>query len=255
MRSGLRKMSILLSLLCFLAVPAAAQQRPPLVLAAASLQEAVTAAGNAWARTGHLRPVMSFAASSALARQVSSGAPADIFISADETWMNKVQRDGFVRAGSRTTLLSNRLVLIAPRASRVRLNIVHNFPIALALGTGRLAMADPDAVPAGRYGKAALTKLGAWNNVSGRVAAAENVRAALALVERRQAPLGIVYLTDALASRKVRVVGVFPATSHPTITYPIAVLRRSTNPEAEPFRRFLLSPPGRAIFRRYGFGV
>jgi len=234
-------------------VPASAQSRPPLVLAAASLQEALTAAGDAWAARRHTRPVLSFAASSALARQIEAGAPADIFISADEPWMDDVARKGMLRPGTRVSFLANRLVLVAPAASRVSLAVRRGMPLAQALGGGRLAMADPDAVPAGKYGKAALTALGVWPAVAKRVARGESVRAALALVERGEAPFGIVYATDARASSKVRIVGVFPAASHPRITYPIATLRSSTSADAEGLRRFLISPAGKAIFRRYGF--
>ena len=245
---------LFLALLALL-VPAGAGAAGPLVLAAASLQEALNEAANAWARAGHARPVLSFAASSALARQVAAGAPADLFLSADEAWMDDLQRRGLVSPGSRATLLTNRLVLAAPAASRARIAIRPGFPLAAALGSGRLAMADPDAVPAGRYGKAALIRLGAWNGVKGRIARAENVRAALALVERRAAPLGIVYLTDARAAPGVRIAGLFPATSHPPIRYPVARLARSRHPQAEAFRRFLFSAPARAIFARRGFGT
>lgn len=233
--------------------PAQAQQRGPLVLAAASLQESLNEAADVWASKRHPRPVISFAGSSALARQVEAGAPADIFISADEEWMDYVAGKGLSRPESRVSFLANRLVLIAPVGRNVRLNIARRFPIARTLGSGRLAMADPDSVPAGKYGKAALTSLGVWPTVASKVARAENVRAALALVERGEAPLGIVYATDARASSRVRVVGTFPANSHPAITYPVAVLRTSTNPEAEAFRRFLISREGRAIFIRRGF--
>jgi molybdate transport system substrate-binding protein len=235
--------------------PAAAQSRAPLVLAAASLQESLNAAADGWARKGHPRPVISFAASSALARQIESGAPADIFISADEQWMDHVAGKRLVRAGTRSSFLTNGLVLIAPAASRVRLAIGPRLPLARALGNGRLAMADPDAVPAGKYGKEALTRLGVWPSVQNRVARAENVRAALALVDRGEAPLGIVYATDALADRGVRVVGRFPANSHAPITYPLALLAASTNRDAEGFRRYLISPEGKAVFRRFGFGT
>ncbi len=233
--------------------PVEARARSPLILAAASLQEALTAAGNAWAARRHAKPTISFAASSALARQIRAGAPADLFISADEAWMDEMQRAGLLRSGTRASFLANRLVLIAPAGRGGALAIRRGFPLARALGNGRLAMADPDSVPAGRYGRAALTALGVWPAVSGRIARADSVRAALLLVERGEAPYGIVYETDVRASRRVRVVGMFPADSHPPITYPIALLRRSTNPEAEGFRRFLLSAPGRAIFRGYGF--
>lgn len=233
--------------------PAEAQQRAPLVLAAASLQEALNEAASAWAAQRHPRPVLSFAGSSALARQIEAGAPADLFISADEEWMNHVAAKGLIRPASRVPFMSNRLVLVAPVSSAARLAIGPRFPLARALGAGRLAMADPDSVPAGRYGKAALARLGVWPAVAGKVARAENVRAALALVERGEAPFGIVYATDARASAKVRVVGVFPANSHPLISYPLATLRRSTNPDSEAFRRFLISRPGKAIFARHGF--
>ena len=208
-----------------------------------------------WAAQGHARPVLSFAASSALARQIMAGAPADLFLSADEPWMDAVQKAGLLRAGTRTTLLGNRLVLIAPAGSRVRLTPARGFPIARALGGGRLAVADPDAVPAGKYAKAALTSLGLWRGVAGRLAPAENVRAAMALVERGAAPLGIVYATDAKASRTVRVVGTFPASSHPPIRYPVAVLKASRHKDAAAFRAFLLSRQARAIFARHGFSA
>lgn len=253
----LRRLALLLLITCAGLVPVQlqAQQRAPLVLAAASLQEALNDAAAAWAARHHPRPVISFAGSSALARQIEAGAPADLFISADEEWMNYVAARGLIRAGSRASFLSNRLVLIAPAGSMARLTIAHGFPLARALGNGRLALADPASVPAGKYGQAALTSLGVWPQVAPRVARAENVRAALALVERGEAPFGVVYLTDARASSRVRVVGLFPPASHPAITYPIAALRRSTNPEAEGFRRFLISPEGRAIFARHGFGT
>lgn len=235
--------------------PAQAQRRGPLVLAAASLQEALGEAATAWTAKRHARPVISFAGSPALARQIEAGAPADLFISADEEWMDHVAGKGLIRPSSRVSFLSNQLVLIVPAASNARLPITRGFPLARALGNGRLAMADPDSVPAGKYGKASLSSLGVWPSVQSKVARAENVRAALALVERGAAPFGIVYATDARASARVRVIGTFPAGSHPPITYPIAVLRTSTNPEAEAFRRFLISREGKAIFARRGFAA
>lgn len=247
----------LLALLLALAgaVPAIAQARGPLVLAAASLQEAMTDAADRWAMKGHARPVLSFAASSALARQVEAGAKADLFAPADEAWMDYLQGRGLLRAGTRARLAANRLVLIAPAGSKVALDIRRGFPLAQALGAGRLAMADPAAVPAGRYGRAALIALGVWDGVAGKVAAAESVRAALALVARGAAPLGVVYATDARATKDVRVVGVFPAASHAPITYPVARLKAGTHGEAEAFRRFLISDEGRAILARRGFGA
>jgi len=250
----LRRLFLLLAL-SLLAPLASAAERGPLVLAAASLQESLTAAADAWAAQGHARPVLSFAGSSALARQIMAGAPADLFLSADEPWMDAVEKAGRVRKGTRTTLLGNRLVLIAPAGSGLRLTPARGFPLARALGGGRLAVADTDAVPAGKYAKAALTSLGVWRSVSGHLAPAENVRAAMALVERGAAPLGIVYATDARASRRVRVVGTFPAASHPPIRYPVALLAASRHPDAAAFRAFLLSRQARAIFARHGFSA
>jgi len=232
----------------------AEDRNAPLVLAASSLHEALDEAAGRWAAQGHPRPVISYAASSALARQIAAGANADLFISADEPWMDEVQDKGLIRADSRRSFLTNRLVLVAPAGKTPALAIAQGFPLAQALGNGRLALADPEAVPAGKYAKASLTALGVWDAVKGRVAAGENVRAALAMVERGQAPLGIVYETDAKASAKVGVVGVFPPASHPPITYPLALLT-TASPEAEGFRSFLLSPEATAIFARHGFGA
>ncbi len=234
------------------AAPVVAQDRAPLVLAAASLQESMTAAADAWAKKGHPRPVISFAASSALARQVQAGGKADLFASADEEWMDVLQKDGLLADKTRSAFLGNRLVVIAPAGKGGQ---VTTRTLGKTLSAGPLAMADTDSVPAGKYGKAALEKLGAWAMVAPHVVRAENVRAALALVERGAAPYGIVYATDARASSRVRVAGMFPAASHPPITSPLARMKASTNPEGEGFRRFLLSGEGKAIFRRYGFAT
>ncbi|SNS68074.1 molybdate ABC transporter substrate-binding protein [Sphingopyxis indica] len=253
---ALLRRRFMLFLAAILLAPAAhAAERGPLVLAAASLQESLTAAADAWAAKGHVRPILSFAGSSALARQIIAGAPADLFLSADEPWMDAAEKAGRIEAGTRTTLLGNRLVLIGPASGTLRLAPARGFPLAHALGGGRLAVANPDAVPAGKYAKAALTALGVWNGVAGKLAPAENVRAAMALVERGAAPLGIVYATDAKASKRVRVVGVFPASSHPPIRYPVAQLKTSRHPDAAAFRAFLVSKAGRAIFARYGFSA
>jgi len=248
-----RRLFLAFCLSLALGAPAFAQNKGPLVLAAASLQESLTQAANDWAAQGHPKPVISFAASSALARQVEAGAPADLFISADEPWMDYLAERSLIAPGTRVSFLANKLVLVAPTTSTAKLAIGSRFPLARALGTGRLAMADPDAVPAGKYGKAALEKLGVWSGVEAKVARADSVRGALALVERGEAPFGIVYATDAQASAKVKIVGTFPASSHPPITYPVARLKSATNTEAEAFRRFLVSARGKAIFRRYGF--
>ncbi len=226
----------------------------PLVLAAASLRESMTAAADAWAARGHLKPVISFAASSALARQIEAGAPADLFASADEEWMDDVQARHLIAPGTRADFVGNRLVVVAPVGKAVHVPS-RGAALARVLGAGPLAMADLDSVPAGKYGKAALVKLGAWNAVAAHVVRAENVRAALALVERGAAMLGIVYATDARASQAVHVVGMFPASSHPPIVYPLARIATSRNPDAEGFRRFLLSRTGQAIFARYGFSA
>lgn len=243
----------LLSIWLFV-MPAAAQSRAPLVLAAASLQEAMTDAADAWASHGNVRPKLSFAASSALARQVMAGARADLFVSADGEWMDAVAVSGMVVRGTRGIVARGRLVAVT-RADGRSVVSMRGDALARTLGNGPLAMADPDSVPAGRYGRAALQRLGAWDAVASKVVRAENVRAALALVTRGAAPYGIVYETDARAERGVRIAGWFPPGSHPPIVYPIARLTRSTSPDAERFRRFLLSSEGRAIFLRRGFGA
>lgn len=228
---------------------------PVTVFAAASLQESLTAAGAAWTAKSGTPVRFSFGASSAIARQIDQGAPADLFLAADEEWMDWLaSRRGIVTA-TRRRLLSNQLVLIAPAGSKTTLKIAPGMPLARALGGGRLAVADTASVPAGKYARTALTSLGVWASVEGRLLPAENVRAALAWVARGEAPLGVVYATDARAEPKVRVVGVFPASSHPPIVYPGAVTARSRNSGAAAFLGFLQGPRAGAIFRRYGFGV
>jgi molybdate transport system substrate-binding protein len=229
------------------------EPRGPVVLAAASLQGSLDEATRVWASQGHPAPVLSFAASSVLARQAAAGAPADVFISADEEWMDTLAGKTLIRPASRATLLRNSLVLIAPAASKVSLDARPGFPLVAALDGGKLALADPQGVPAGRYARQALETLGVWDQVSGRVAAGDNVRAALALVARGEAPLGIVYATDAIAEPKVRIVATFPDRSHTPITYPVAVLTTARNADAQALRDFLLSAQAQAIFRRHGF--
>jgi molybdate transport system substrate-binding protein len=239
--------------LALLGVAASPATAAPVVLAAASLQDAMGAAADAWAARGHPRPVVSFAASSALARQVQAGAPADLFASADEQWMDAIQSRGLLAPGSRADFVGNRLVVVVPARDPVRLGTLRGSTLASVLSRGPLAMADPSAVPAGIYGKMALEHLGAWTAVAPHVVRADSVRSALALVERGAAPFGIVYATDAAASPAVRIAGMFPVSSHAPIRYPVARLARAADPDAEGFRRFLLSAPGRAIFRRFGF--
>ncbi|RKF21023.1 molybdate ABC transporter substrate-binding protein [Altericroceibacterium spongiae] len=227
----------------------------PVVLAAASLQESMEAAADDWAAQGHSRPILSFAGSSALARQINSGAPGDVFVSADQDWMDNVEQGGHIQLASRRTILGNAIVLIGPAGKGEpddRL-LDNSDALLAALNGGRLAMANPDAVPAGKYGKAGLQSLGLWNSVSDKVASAENVRAALALVERGQSPLGVVYATDAAASDAVQVLATFPDSSHPPIRYPAALLSTSTHPDVSGFLDYLGSQRGQAVFRRFGF--
>lgn len=230
----------------------AAQAADPTVFAAASLKNALDAAAAAWrAQTGQ-HVTIAYAASSTLAKQIASGAPADLFVSADLEWMDYLAQRDLIDPRTRLNLLGNELVLIAPKASPVQAAITPGFALAKLLGNGRLAMAEPTAVPAGRYARSALTSLGVWDSVANRIAAAENVRAALALVARGEAPLGIVYRTDAGAQSGVRIVGAFPAESHAPIVYPMA-LTKSAGPLATAFAAFLQSPAARAIFAEHGF--
>ncbi len=234
--------------------PAASQHAPTLlVFAAASLADALTQVDALFtARTG-IAVKASLAASSVLARQIEAGAPADVFLSADPEWMDYLEKRGLLQRDSRRDLLGNALVLIAPRDSTVRLHIAPGFNLAAALGDGRLATGDPDSVPVGRYARAALMRLGVWPQVSARLVAAENVRAALEYVARGEAPLGIVYRTDAQAESRVRVVGIFPEDTHPPIIYPVA-LTAGASPLAARYAAFLgSSEAAQPIFARYGF--
>jgi molybdate transport system substrate-binding protein len=229
-----------------------ADSRDVLVFAAASLQTALdTLTAPARHATGITMRV-SYAASSALARQIENGASADLLVSADLDWMDYLEARGLIRPGTRVTLLGNRLVLIAPRDRPIALTIAPGFPIARALGDSRLALADPEAVPAGRYARAALTSLGVWASVAGRIAAAENVRAALRLVALGEAPLGIVYHTDAIAEPAVSVLGTFPESSHPPIVYP-AALTSTAGPAAARLLEFLRGAEARHVFVEQGF--
>ncbi|NJD89340.1 MAG: molybdate ABC transporter substrate-binding protein [Betaproteobacteria bacterium] len=243
----------LFALLLLLALPVAARAAELTVLAAASLKGPLDAIAADFAKAGGPAARISFAASSALARQVEAGAPADVFVSADLGWMDYLDSRGLIAAGTRANLLANELVLIAPRDNPVKLRIAPGFPVAEALGGGRIALANPASVPAGKYAKAAFTALGVWPSIEGRVAGAENVRAALALVSRGEAPLGVVYRTDAMADPGVRVVDAFPAGTHPTIVYPAAALKGGRVAEAKRFLDHLRSPAARATWERAGF--
>lgn len=247
-----RALRALLLVLVMLA-PACAQAQPLIVFAAASLKNALDAAAHVYEARGGGKITVSYAASSALAKQIEAGAPAQVFISADEKWMDYLEQRHLVQAGSRHDLLANRLVLIEPASRKRDVTIAPGFPLRKLLNGGRLALADPASVPAGLYAKAALEKLGVWASVKDRVAAAENVRLALAFVARGEAPLGIVYATDAQVEPRVRVAGTFPADSHPPIVYPVALTTAPGWQRAKPFERFLRSSEARAIFRHWGF--
>ena len=233
--------------------PSMAAAERVVVFAAASLREAMTVVARHYEREAGVAVVESYAGSSTLARQIERGAPAAIFISADLEWMDYLEHRKLLKADSRRNLLRNELVLIAPARSTVSLAIVPGFPLAAALGDSRLAMANPNHVPAGKYAKAALESLGVWSSVAGRIARGENVRTALNFVSRGEAPLGVVYRTDAAADKKVRIVGVFPAASHPPVVYPIALLRENANQAAEAFFLFLESPAAMRVFQQHGF--
>jgi molybdate transport system substrate-binding protein len=235
--------------------PAAGQGRDLLVFAAASMKNALDEVAAQWQRETGKKVAISYAASNALIRQIEQGAPADIFVSADLDWMDYGQQKGLIKPDTRASLLGNRLVLIAPKDSAVSPDLRSGLDLAPLLRGGRLAMANVDAVPAGKYGKAALEKLGAWHSVKDRIAQAESVRAALLFVARGEAPLGIVYQTDAVADPSVRVVGVFPEDSHPPIVYPVALTKDSVNADARAFLSYLRSPAARAAFERQGFAV
>jgi molybdate transport system substrate-binding protein len=222
------------------------------VFGAVSLTNAMQDLGDAFTKTTAVDVKFSFAASSALAHQIENGARADVFFSADVEWMDYLQARNLIQPATRRDVVGNRLVLIAPLGSAIALKISPNFPLAAAIGNGRLATGDPDSVPVGRYAQAALTSLGVWNAVSSRLIRADSVRSALAFVDRGEAPLGIVYETDARIDKNVRVIDMFPAASHPPIVYP-AALTASAQPAAEKFLSFIRSPSGDAVFEAYGF--
>lgn len=235
-----------------LALPAAADE--VVVFAAASLKTALDPIAQSFQQTTGDRVTISYAGSNALAQQIMQGAPADVFISASSEWMDEVEKGGDVVDGTRTDLLGNRLVLVAHDAA-TQLTPAPGFDLAGALGGGRLAMALVDAVPAGQYGKEALVSLGVWDRVAPQVAQADNVRAALALVATGEAPLGIVYATDAAAEPKVHVAGTFPAESHAPIIYPAALLKTGTDPADRAFFEALKAPEADAVFSAQGFTV
>lgn len=231
---------------------AAAPDPSLLVFAAASLTDALEEVDRTFSAATHVGVKASYAASSLLAKQIEAGAHADVFFSADREWMDYLDTRGLLRRSTREDVLGNALVLIAPAQSTVQLQIAPNFALLAALGDGRLATGDPDSVPAGLYARAALTRLGVWASVEPRLARAENVRAALAYVARGDSPLGIVYATDAQADKRVRIVAVFPADTHPPIVYPAAGTAQG-QPEAARYLEFLRGEAAQQIFARYGF--
>jgi molybdate transport system substrate-binding protein len=248
----LRRLALTTTIL-LAALPAVAQPRDLTVFAAASLKNVLDEAAAKWTADTAKKVRLSYAASPALARQIEVGAPADIFMPADLDWMDYLAGRNLIKPATRADLLGNRLVLVARRdmSSSFRIEPGARLP----LGENRLSVANVDAVPAGKYAKAALQKLGMWESVAGRLAQTENVRAALLLVARGEARLGIVYRTDAASEDKVRILDSFPADSHPPIVYPIAVTASSTNRDAEAFVLFLRSPAARPIFKNQGFTV
>jgi molybdate transport system substrate-binding protein len=231
-------------------ISGAAIAQSPVVFAAASLKNALDEV----AALSASKPVISYGASSALAKQIESGAPAQVFISADLDWMDYLEQRKLLRDGTRKNILGNKLVLIAPAGSAVKVDIRPGFALARLLGDGRLATADPASVPAGKYTRAALEKLGVWDSVAGKLAPAENVRAALSLVARGETPFGTVYATDAAVEPKVRVVAVFPDGLHPPIVYPAALTSSApASGAAADFLALLNSPAARKVFEKYGF--
>src|ERR1700677_301094 len=239
--------------LCSLPGLAADTDKPPItVFAAASLTNVLQGLGDSFTNDTSVPVRFSFAASSALARQIENGAPADVFFSADLEWMDYLQTRNLIQRDTRHDVLGNRLVLIAPADSKIKLTIAPHFPLLGALGKGRLATGDPDSVPVGRYAREALTALGVWNDVADRLVRADSARSGLAFVDRGEAPLGIVYETDALIDKHVRIVGVFPADSHFPIVYPIA-LTSTAKLDAAKFVEYVRGPAGAVAFKANGF--
>jgi molybdate transport system substrate-binding protein len=239
-------------------LPQAPAQTPGghlVVFAAASLKNALDAISEQWRRETGKHAVMSYAASSTLAKQIEQGAPAQIFISADLDWMDYAAQRNLIKPETRSNLLGNRIVLIVPKDKAQKVEIKPGFDLAKMLGDGRLAMANADSVPAGKYGKTALEKLGVWPSVSGSIAQAENVRAALLFVSRGEAPVGIVYQTDAAADPGVAIAGTFPENTHPPIIYPIALTAGATNTDAEAFLAYIKSAKAKPLFEAQGFTV
>ena len=240
--------------LCAAFASAAEKDAQVVVFAAASLTDAITEVGAAFTKETGIAIKPSFAASSALAKQVEAGAPAQIFFPADEEWMDYLEKKQLLAPGSRHDVLANKLVLVAPADSTANVKITSGPALLASIGTARVATGDPDSVPVGKYAKAALTKLGIWDQLEARLVRAENVRAALAYVARGEAPFGIVYLTDAKIEPKVKLLDTFPETTHPPILYPIALTTKA-DANATRFVKYVGSKPASAVFEKYGFSL
>jgi molybdate transport system substrate-binding protein len=245
-------LTLWLSMACLPGLAADANQSSITVFAATSLTDVMQELGDGFTRQASIPVRLSFAASSVLARQIANGSPADVFFSADLEWMDYLEARHLIQSDTRRDVLGNQLVLIAPADSKIKLSIEPRFPLAAALGRGRLVTGDPDSVPVGRYAREALTALGVWNDVADRLVRADSARAALAFVDRGEMPLGIVYETDALMDDRVRVVGVFPPSSHLPIVYPIA-LTSGARADAARFIAYIRGPEGNAVFKAHGF--
>ena len=253
MRRHLLAFLVLPLILPGLSLPASAQDKSITVFAAASMKNALDDVNAAFTKKTGVKVTASYAASSALMKQIESGAPADVFVSADLEWMDYGSQKKLIKDDTRVSLLGNRLVLIAPKDSKVDASTLSSTTdLARLAGDGRIATGDVKAVPVGKYAKAALEKLGLWASVEPKMAMAENVRAALVLVARGEAPLGIVYETDAKVEPNVKIVGAFPADSHPPIVYPVA-LTATAKADAAPYPAFLRSQAAKTIFETYGF--
>jgi molybdate transport system substrate-binding protein len=254
----MRRLLAALALIAGQPVVVQAQDRPSeiTVFAAASLQNALEAAAALYRQKANLAVKMSFGASSALARQIEQGAPAAVFASADEQWMDYLQERKLIAADTRKSLLGNRLVLVVPATSNTKVDLKPGFDLAAVLGPeGRWVTGDPSSVPVGRYAQEALNRLNAWSFAQTRLVRAENVRVALAFVERGEAAAGVVYETDAAISQKVRIAGIFPADSHAPVSYPFAVVAKHDSPAARDFLGFLGGPEAREIWHKFGFSA
>src|SRR5215468_3888607 len=249
-----RFVAIVLAFFSILGAPfAAGQDKAITIFAAASMKNALDDINAAFTKSTGIKVVASYAASSALMKQIEQGAPADVFASADLDWMDYGSQKRLINDATRVNLLGNQLVLIAPKDSKLdNVTIGPRFDLAKLAGDGRIVTGDVQAVPVGKYAKAALEKLGSWDAASSKFAMTENVRAALTLVARGEAPLGIVYATDAKVEPRVKIIGTFPADSHPAIIYPVAATMTS-KPEASSYLTYLRSAAAKVIFEQYGF--